>query len=93
MGVMPSPRSGGGPISLLLGEPPGLVPGGPGDRHGPHCCQNGLRPPANDLKVTPEALLIDLNPLVGYTYSSFRTIEERIIEDGEVFLKRKENAS
>jgi len=78
---------------LLMGEPPGQVPGGPGDRHGPHCCQNGLRPPANDLKVTPEALLIDLNPLVGYTYSSFRTIEERIIEDGEVFLKRKKNVS
>ena len=30
MGSMHSPRSGGGPISLLMGEPPGLVPGGRG---------------------------------------------------------------
>jgi hypothetical protein len=43
--------------------------------------------------MTLEAFLIDLNPLVGYTYPSFRTIEDRIIEDGEVFLKRKETAS
>jgi hypothetical protein len=43
--------------------------------------------------MPPEALLIDLNPLVGYTYPSFRTIEDRIIEDGEVFLKRKEYVS
>jgi hypothetical protein len=48
MGVMPSPRSGGGPISLLMGEPPGLVPGGPGDRHDPHLCQNGRRPAARE---------------------------------------------
>jgi hypothetical protein len=43
--------------------------------------------------MTPEALHIDLNPLVGYTYPSFRTIEDRFIRDGEVFLKRKESLS
>ena len=51
MGVMPSPRSGGGPISLLMGEPPGLVPGGPGDRHDPHLCQNGRRPAAREWRL------------------------------------------
>ena len=51
MGVMPSPRSRGGSISLLMGEPPGLVPGGPGDRHDPHLCQNGQRPAAREWRL------------------------------------------
>jgi hypothetical protein len=43
--------------------------------------------------MTPEALHIDLKPLVGYTYASFRTTEDSELADGEVFIKRKENAS
>jgi hypothetical protein len=33
-GTVQRPRSGGGPIGLPMGEPPGLVPGGPGEMDG-----------------------------------------------------------
>ena len=40
-GVVYRPRSGGGPVGLPTGEPPGLVPGGPGDKHDPISAKTG----------------------------------------------------
>jgi hypothetical protein len=42
-GTMYSPRSGGGPVALAAGEPPGLVPGGRGIGMVPVAAETGGR--------------------------------------------------
>ena len=66
---------------MLMGEPPGLVPGGPGDRHDPHHCQNGRRPAAREwrLKSPQRAKMISEAELASAEHG----------EDGERVARRE----